>query len=132
MKKSLGILLNISLFFIILIGGESIFDSYIRKVYGILVFILASTLSYRKTFLSPLLILKRDLGDMIINAMDKKVLRAIELADASDATDLIDASVRHVKIDRDQIEVFIKISVGFFENLYIYLLYIYSIFLLLG
>lgn len=89
---------DILFLFVIFTGGSNLdYDS--SKIYSLGVVILATAIGISKTVVITTAILKRDLGDMIINSIDNKKLEFLQKAIERDgeAPDFLEATYRHTK-----------------------------------
>lgn len=86
-------------FLLVVFGGGSSLDYDQAKVYSLGVVILATAIGINKSVVITASILKRDLGDMIINAIDNKKLEFLNKSVERDgeAPDFLEATYRHTK-----------------------------------
>lgn len=84
--------------FLILAGGSSL-DYDTSKIYSLGVVVLATAIGINKTIVATTAILKRDLGDMIINAIDNKTINFLNksVEREGEAPDFLEATYRHTK-----------------------------------
>lgn len=119
---------DVAFLLVVFVGGSSL-DYELAKVYSLGILILATVISANKTSLVGQMLLKRDLGDMILIATDKTTLKSVEAARLSneDTPDYIDASVRHLK-EKGEIDDYLSAKKLMLNNWAVWVLWVMGLF----